>query len=89
MKTLTLGKPINLWDSEPTEPVELWGYQCSIDYTIIRYLYGGNWPNGFPPYAKDVSQECDRIGFTDIPLFPAPDTTINRALWIKDLYYSL
>jgi hypothetical protein len=53
-------------------PAELWGWYSAYDHVCISQMFGtmAQLPPGFPMYTRDLRQECDRLGMTDLPKMP-------------------
>lgn len=68
-----------------------WGYFADYDWVVFCWLFGPmhRLPNGWPMYCRDIKQEIDRLGVTDLPAQSDEHNALSDARWCRDVYRSL
>ena len=67
-----------------------WGYFADYDWVVFCWLFGPmhRLPQGWPMYCKDLKQEIDRLGVTDLPAQHDEHNALSDARWCREVYKS-
>lgn len=69
--------------------IEIWTYYGDYDWVVFCQLFGTmmDLPEGFPMYARDIKQECDRLGNPRLPeQGKGEHNALADARWNKKAY---
>jgi hypothetical protein len=72
-----------------TDRPEFWAYYSDYDWVVLCQLYGRmiDLPKVFPMFCRDLKQELDRKGVTEIPITnPQEHNAIADAKWAKEVH---
>lgn len=70
---------------------EFWAYYADYDWVVFCQLFGRmiDLPLGFPMYCKDLKQELDRLGVSQLPAQENEHNALADARWVWDCYTSI